>query len=209
MTTIKNLAGKQFGNLTVLDSFIKDKRIKWLCRCSCGKELYVLAYNLSNGHTKSCGCNHPNKIYKDFTITKTRLYTIWENINQRCSNPNNTNYIRYGNKGVDICKEWRCSKNFYEWAISNGYKDGLQIDRIDNSKGYSPDNCRWVTTKEQERNKTVVIKVTYKGIIKPLVSLAEDLGISPRLVYRRIKDGWSVEDAFEKPYRYRKKKGEK
>ena len=106
------------------------------------------------------------------------LNTIWRCMRRRCNNPSNASYQRYGAKGINVCEEWNDFEAFYNWAISNGWANGLSIDRIDNSRGYSPDNCRFVTAKEQSRNRTTNVFITVNGITKLQIEWAEFLGIS-------------------------------
>jgi hypothetical protein len=118
---------------------------------------------------------------------------IWENIKQRCNNPKNTNYHYYGGRGIKICDAWANDFSvFRKWAESNGYKNGLTIERKDNNKGYTPENCTWATKLEQNMNRRNTIK--YKG--ENTIEAAKRLGCTPRRIRMRIYEGWSVEKAF-------------
>lgn len=129
----------------------------WLCRCECGKEIVVEAYNLKTGHTQSCGClqrEATSVANKTHGKRNTRLYRIWICMKNRCYRKNHDAYKHYGGRGIKVCDEWLHSfKAFNDWAMANGYRDDLSIDRIDTNKGYSPDNCRWATMAEQNKNK--------------------------------------------------------
>lgn len=116
----------------------------------------------------------------------TRLYRIYKLMKDRCNNPNNPKYKDYGGRNIELCSEWQQSyKAFHYWAINNGYKENLTIDRIDVNKGYYPENCRWLPFSQQGLNKRNTIKITYKGITKPLVVWAKELNIPyARLLYQ-------------------------
>ncbi len=156
--TLIDLTGKVFGKLTVLqrDKTV-NKRTKWLCKCECGNEISVEAYNLKTGHTQSCGCfqkEATSTASKTHGKTHTRLYRIWNCMKNRCYRKSYHAYNHYGGRGITVCDEWLNDfQAFHDWAIANGYNDGLSIDRIDVDKGYSPHNCRWVTMAEQNKNK--------------------------------------------------------
>lgn len=125
-----------------------------------------------------------------FPQSKTRLYHIWHGMKNRCLNPNDKNYKSYGGRGITICSEWIhdfCA--FEDWAYSNGYREYLSIDRIDNDKGYSPDNCRWVTQKVQARNTRQVIYATINGTTQPLIVWARQYGIEPATIRYRYHQG--------------------
>lgn len=154
-----NLIGDKYGRLTVV-AFDRheNKKTYWKCVCDCGLSVIATGNNLRSGNTKSCGClkretvtamGKANTVHGNSHGNRTRLYTIWCGMRQRCNNPNREAYQKwYGSKGVTICDEWNDFEVFKAWALSTGYTDELAIDRIDAKKGYSPDNCQWLTRSE-------------------------------------------------------------
>jgi len=130
---------------------------------------------------------------------KSRLYRIWNNIRSRCKNPKNPNYKYYGARGISICEEWEGFENFRDWAKGNEYKEGLEIDRIDNDGDYCPENCHWVTRSEQMNNTRQNHILTYKGKSLTTVQWARKLGINPDTLRGRIFDGWSDKEILETP----------
>jgi hypothetical protein len=131
-------------------------------------------------------------------MCNTRLYEIWNGMKQRCQNPNTISYKGYGGKGISVCEEWNNSfKAFYDWAISNGYRNDLTIDRIENDGNYEPANCRWATNKEQQNHTSYTRLHTYNGETLSIMQWAEKTGIHPNMLYKRLSRGWSIEKALK------------
>lgn len=199
MSKSNNLIGQRFGKLTVIERAENNKQGKtmWKCVCDCGKVKLkpVSSYDLKKGKVTSCGCNYfiSNKSRnKKHGMTNTRLYEIWSSVKQRCYNKKSMAYKYYGGRGIAVCDEWvNDFQAFYVWAMANGYRDDLTIDRIDNNKGYSPDNCRWATYKTQENNRTNNMIVEYKGQKYTVSQLSKILGISQPTLNWRIKHNWA------------------
>jgi hypothetical protein len=135
---------------------------------------------------------------------KQRIYTTWKNMIRRCYNKDHTSYKYYGGKGITVCAEWQEFEPFYEWAIGSGYSDNLTIDRIDNNDNYKPQNCRWVTPKEQANNRSTNRCITFNGEAKTVAEWADGLGISFQSLDARLRSGnWSVEEALTTPAKTR------
>lgn len=133
----------------------------------------------------------------------TRLYSIWKAMKTRCFNPNFASYMRYGGRGISVCKEWADDfPTFREWALANGYSDDLTLDRIDTNKGYSPDNCRWASYTEQANNTRRNIKITVNGETGTVAEICRKYSVNHFLVYDRItRLGWEPEKAIFTPAR--------
>ena len=152
----------KFGSLTVVKEIGKDnhRNTLWFCLCDCGQTNIVSSNSLLTGKIKSCGCRKINALIERNTRNHTakrsinkKLYQRWAAIKQRCCNPNCKRYKDYGGRGITLSEEWMEYEPFYDWAITHGYEEGLDIDRIDNDKGYSENNCHFVTRSENNRNK--------------------------------------------------------
>lgn len=206
MGRFKDLTGKKFSRLTVLGfSCWKNHTSYWLCRCDCGKETIVRGAELNNGHTKSCGCYHRDELIKRSTthgMAKHPLSIIWSHIIQRTCNPKNAAFKHYGGRGITVCESWKKdSCSFIRWALRNGYKAGLTIDRINNNEGYNPSNCRWVNMKTQSRNRRSNRYITFNGETHCISEWAELIGISEYTISRRLRSGWSEERSLKEPLR--------
>lgn len=131
------------------------------------------------------------------------LYSVWANMKNRCYNKNDPHYERWGGRGITVCKEWRNNfKLFYDWAVANGYRKGLTLDRIDNNGNYEPSNCRWSTIKEQNRNKRNVKFIEYNGKSQLLEEWANELCIKPKTLWMRLYYyNLSIEEAFTRKVR--------
>lgn len=163
----ENLIGQKFGRLTVIEhvKFVNGKRFSgWKCKCDCGNITFQHTHQLKHGLVKSCGCYSKDRLHNIHIAEKhgcsnTRLYITWRNMRDRCHNKKNKRYSSYGGRGIRVCEEWNSSfSKFKEWALSNGYTDELTIDRIDVDGNYCPENCRFVTRAENNRNRRCVKK---------------------------------------------------
>ena len=194
MGKLKELTGLRFSRLTVIKRVGNDNRglPRWECKCDCGNTTFVSGEKLRKKRIKSCGC-----LLKEITmqhkLSKTRLYRIWVSMKSRCENPQMQGYKYYGGRGVTVCDEWREVIAFYEWAINNGYKDGLTIDRIDVNGNYEPSNCRWATAKEQSNNRTNNRLITYNEKTLTISQWADETGIKQNTLNKRINRGhWDI-----------------
>lgn len=176
-----DLIDKKIGELKVIGYSNKDVCI---CKCDCGKLVLETENKLLRNITISCG----HKDIKD--VNKTRLRTIYNNMKARCYNKNSISYKYYGEKGVIICDEWldkkKGFKTFYNWALNNGYKSNLTIDRINNKGIYEPQNCRWVDINVQNNNRTICHYITYKGKTLTLSQWAKKCMLSPGVLLYKI-----------------------
>lgn len=218
MEKFQDLTGQKFGRLTVIKRIgNKGHNQFYLCKCDCGKEKVILKSSLISGRTKSCGClkSHllaernrkyklTGKMHKKNTthnLSKTTIYKKYLGIKERCFNKNCEAYKYYGGRGITVCDEWKNNfQNFYDWAMSNGYKDDLTIERIDFNGNYCPANCKWIPRSEQTKNRRNVHKITYKGKTQSLSDWARELNISFNTLYQRvITSKWNITKSFEKP----------
>lgn len=177
----------------------------WLCLCSCGQTVITNAHNLKSGHTQSCGCLQKERTSITSKIhgkSKTRLYHIWSSMRERCNNPKQKYYEYYGGKGIKVCDEWQNYSVFEQWAFSNGYSPTARryectIDRINVNKGYSPDNCRFVSQTIQSNNASSNVLISYNGKTQTRAQWAKEIGVSPAVLRDRItRYNWSVERAL-------------
>lgn len=208
-----NLIGQRFGKLVVvgLDDKVTRKTY-WICQCDCGNIKSVRSDSLQCGAIKSCGClkkaqdkinltaNHSHK------QSGTRIYHTWQGIKRRCENPNDARYLRYGGRGIKVCDEWKHSfEAFWEWALKNGYKDNLTIDRINNDGDYCPDNCRWADTETQCNNRESNIKIKIGNTTKSLLEWCKIFDVDYSAVHARYeRNGFiSIDDLFNNVGQYR------
>lgn len=158
MGKINDITGQRYGRLVVKEKVdIVNNRSMWKCLCDCGNEKIVRSHDLQRGSVKSCGCLRKEAQLKSSLthgLSKTRIHKEWRGILHRCKNPTASHYENYGGRGIGVCEDWKNDFiSFYTWSMQNGYDDKLTLDRIDNDKGYSPDNCRWVTHMENCHNR--------------------------------------------------------
>lgn len=196
-----NLMDEVFGRLTVIgEAPNKGNKCQWLCRCECGNELLVITDSLRANHTNSCGCLTIDTITKH-GLRYTKLYRVWAGVRDRCTNPNAPAFKDYGGRGITIDPKWLTYVGFYE-DMGDTYQEGLQIERIDNNKGYCKENCKWDTRINQARNTRRNHMITYNGETKCLTDWANDLDLKAANLIWRINH-WGVEKALNTPKRVR------
>ena len=204
---IKVEKGERYGRLSIIKEVKKRKgRRYFLCECDCGTRKEVRFVNLRSGHSKSCGClrderNRTSNLQHG--KYGTGIYNSWHSMKQRCSNENNATYKYYGARAITFCDQWEDFQPFYDWAMDNGYKEGLTIERIDVNGNYCPGNCTWITQEEQLFNTRNSIKIEFNGEVKCLKEwwreIKEDINISYQSLSKRLNNGWSIERAFTEP----------
>lgn len=202
------MMNQKFGRWTVLERAENDNQgnIMYKCKCDCGTVGIKRGTSLRFDARKnrgSCGCLKNERISKRMTKhgkSNFPIYRIWIGIFARCNNPNDTGYHLYGAKGIKVCKRWNEFENFY--LDMGNVPDGKMIDRIDNYKGYQPDNCRWVTNKENMRNKRNTRYLTYKRQKKCISEWAEIYNLNHGLLWNRLFYlNWNPEKALTKEVR--------
>lgn len=178
----------------------KNGAIIWLCQCDCGKQVKLSATDLKRN--KSCGCWKSQRMVqlnKERSFIEPeyrRLNNIWHGILSRCYDSQNISFCRYGAKGIKVCEEWHEFDNFKKWAINNNYVDNLTIDRIDNKGNYCPENCRWVTMKDQCNNRKTNCLITAFGETLNIKQWSEKTGLKPNTIAYRLAHQWSVEETL-------------
>ncbi len=197
MKHLIDMIGRQYGLLTVISrSPGFYERPKWTCRCSCGKSVDIDGRDLRKGNRTSCGCSFKGRP-KHF-MAKSPIYRSWSTMIQRCTNPDNSHYDRYGGRGIQVCERWMNFRNFYE--DMGDRPDGYSLDRINNSGPYCKENCRWATSKQQGRNRRTNKFYCFKSKTKTWAEWAEQSLVSPgTLRWRVIKLGWDFEVALRTP----------
>lgn len=190
----------------------KGGRVTWHCRCDCGNKIDVRGGDLASGRTTSCGCYKRERSAEAHTVhgmnrqgERHPVYRVWAAMLTRCENSNFSAYKNYGARGIKVCDEWHDAKVFIDWALANGWQKGLTLDRINNGGNYEPDNCRWATRKENNRNKRNNRLITFDGKTQTMVEWADELNIPYYTLKHRISTyHWSIERALTEPIRGRR-----
>ena len=198
--------GAKFNRLTILeeappqcriDKFGKLKKMRMVkCKCDCGEEIITRFSALKNGQAKSCNCLRDEmakisqkKTFTTHGLSKHPLFRRLADMKTRCYNKKSKSYKDYGGRGISICLKWRNETiSFYNWAMANGYKKGLQIDRINNNGNYTPSNCRWITKREQSRNRRSNNWLEYNGKRMLITDWAKEFNISSSCISQLLKN---------------------
>lgn len=206
MGKFKDITGQKFGRLTPMEYLGKSK---WRCKCDCGNIVDVFTQNLIRNNTKSCGCLNKelaSKRSKTHGLRNHPVYHIASGIIQRCTNPNNKSYYRYGGKGVGIYPLW--SNNiglFARWLLNNGWYEGCEVDKDIKSKpnrvGYYPDTISFISPDENKRHKSNNIQITYHGKTQPLKTWCNELNLPYGTIFHRYKylNWYDAVTLFETP----------
>lgn len=183
----EDLTDQEFGRWLVKSESDQRRKLRyWNCVCSCGVRRVVEQGALKRGATTSCGCRKLERITTRNGDTKHPSFDTWRQMISRCTDVNNKAYDNYGGRGISVCDEWMISFNAF--TDDMGEKpEGFTLDRRNNDKGYTPDNCRWATAVQQSQNRRNSIMVFYKGFIIPLIEKARIDDASYELTYWRLK----------------------
>lgn len=192
--------GHKQGKLTVVEYL---GNLKWLCECECGETVDLYKQQINGKNISSCGCLYgtgkPGR-----TTTGTPERNVYNMMRQRCNNPNYNRYHDYGGRGITVCERWLGEDGFRNFLSDMGKRPTVDhlLDRIDNSSGYSPENCEWRLPREQMRNTRRNINITFRGKTQCLCDWADELGIHRATLAYRVKH-WSIEKALTTPVSYR------
>ena len=201
MAKLNDLTNKTFGSWKVLyrNGSTPNKASVWRCKCLlCGSERDVVGASLTSGSSTKCRACVPRTTLKK-PHRNERVYNIYKGMKQRCHNPNSPSYSRYGAKGIAVCQEWLNNPDaFIEWALKSGYTDALTLDRIDTTRGYSPDNCRWASYSVQANNRSCNVNIVYNGSTHTLANACRLANVSYNSVKTRCKRfGETPQEAFD------------
>ena len=205
MSKALNLKGKEFNYLLVQKRSGSNKqgRSTWECLCKCGTTIIATGSLLVSGNVQSCGCFKIEKMKingkqrRTHGMKKTPEYTAWRNMKDRCYNKKDKNFKTYGGRGITVCEQWRNS--FENFLKDMGKKPSKKhsLDRVDNNKGYSPDNCKWVTMQEQSNNRRSNKRISFQGITMTIAQWARFRGITYPALAQRIRNNWDIAKALE------------
>lgn len=204
MTKMHDLTGRKYGRLVVTKvSHKTHSGTYWFCKCDCGNTIKAIINHLNNGHIKSCGCLKKENAKKSFTIHglyKIPEYRAWIGMKSRCYNHKTKGFKNYGGRGIKVCNRWLNSfENFYS-DVGKKLFSKASIDRIDNDKNYSPNNCRWTDRVTQNNNKRNSF-LTIDNVTKKLKDWFYEYNIKPITYHNRINRGWSKKEAMITPVR--------
>lgn len=202
MPPLKDLTGLEFGRLKVVKRHPENDRTnrpRWVCNCSCGAKTVVAGSCLASGNTKSCGCfNKDNPPRRRHGMINSNEYDIWLKMRSRCDNAGDKRFARYGGRGIGYDPRWALFDNFIsDMGIRPGPR--FTLERIDNDRGYSKENCKWATYQEQARNKSTSRLVTIDGVTKCLAAWADTSPVRQQVIRARLRDKWTPRAAVSAP----------
>jgi hypothetical protein len=196
------MTGERYNNLIVVSVDHSKALLKgtyWICRCDCGGEISLRRYDITTGRTKTC------RSCRLSTNSRDPLYIVWINMKSRCYNPKHPQFKDYGARGLIISDDWKLSFKTFQEDMP-GYAQGLTLERKDNSRGYSKENCEWSSFKNQNNNRRSNRLIEYRGRSLTLTQWAEELGMNPGTLVSRIDNSkWTIEKAFTTPLLRKKK----
>lgn len=201
-----NIIGKRVGFLLVSKRIVDSRGVKLFeCICDCGNIAHYPLKKLTQQRIKSCGCKTIN-VKSIHGMSDSIEYSSWQSMIARCNNPKALSYKRYGGRGITVSSRWL--ESFENFFADMGPRPHIEytLDRIDNELGYSPENCKWSSKIEQSLNKSTNTLIEYNGVIKNISVWAKEKGINCGTISSRIQNGWSIEDAVNKPAGYKKEK---
>lgn len=195
----KDLTGQSFGRWTVLSYAGKSY---WICRCECGKERAVFTGNLKNGKSASCGCLRDeivSNVQSTHRLTGSPEYKVWAGIKRRCQNENEDSYHNYGGRGIKMCQRWADSFEAFLADVGSRPSASHSIERIENSNGYEPGNCKWATKSEQAANTRHNRLIEFNGETLHAAEWSRRTGIKRSTILFRLDHGWSIERTLTTP----------
>lgn len=191
----KDETGRKYGKLTVLGFSHVKRTVHWLCQCECGGTVVAAGHHLRAGTVTTCGCVHR----KSSGMSGSPVYKVWQAMKSRCYNPKNKHYKNYGKRGITVSARWLESFSNFFADMGERPFDGATLERADNSKGYSKDNCKWATRHEQMANTRASRLLTHNGETKCITEWARGAGVDPKTIHYRLQQDWPLEKALTAP----------
>lgn len=211
---VEQSIGRRYGHVVVKSIRREEQntytKVLAICVCDCGNTKDILVRSLRSGRQKTCGCLMGKKYKETHGQAKkdktTKIYVVWSGMHSRCYNTNASNFHCYGGRGINVCESWHSFANFYH-DMGNAPK-GMTLDRIDNSKGYSKENCRWANHKSQSRNRRTNRLITYNNETKLLTDWCILYGLNFSTVSLRLdRSNWDFHKAITQPVRRKNGQG--
>lgn len=195
MPAALDLTGRRFGSLVALDRVGQDRFGAWMwrCQCDCGVEVEVRGATLAAGRTSACASCATSRASTTHGQSNSALYSRWQSMKARCTDPANKHYQNYGGRGIRVCERWLHSFENFSADMSATFDECLEIDRVNVNGDYSPENCRWADRITQQRNRRNNSRITYGGHTRTVVEWAEVLRMKPNTLTTRIRRGWPTE----------------